>query len=189
MNLTTGKFAIGAALTLAVVMVSSSTTVLAMTVLPKHSVGPQQLKTGAVTTKKLDRHSVNGSKVKAGTFVASSQMKFGKGLATSVPAKTILKLPRVHAVVTTDGTAGAEPRVILHVPRTPGVINWVVHTDGGSTYGTYGGKFSLDPPSGSYDVSATITHYNSGKRMFYVHCSFDTGFVSSAPLACWAISN
>jgi len=39
-------------------------------------------------------------------------------------------------------------------------------------------------------VSATISRYlNKGKQLFYVHCSFDTSFVSEAPLACWAISN
>jgi hypothetical protein len=183
----TGKLAIGAALTVAVVVASSSTTVLAMNVLPKNSVGHQQLKTGAVTTKKIDKHSITGSKVKAGTFVSSAQMKFGRGNATDVPATTIFKLPRVHAVVTTDGDADGDPIVVVRVPKTPGVTRWIVQINDEHVFGAQGGKMKLTPPDGQYDVSATVWRYDTSTK-FYLHCSFDTTLFADAPMVCYALT-
>ena len=171
-HMNTGKLAIGAALTLAVVMVSSSTTVLAMTVLPKHSVGQQQLKTGAVTTKKIHKHAVTGSQVAANTFVPTTRMRFGKGFATSEPATTVLKLPRVNAVVTTDGTASEDPNVVVRLPRTPGVSGWVFQVDGDTTFSTGGGKPVLAAPSPGNELSVTISQFDEPAE-FYLHCTFD----------------
>jgi hypothetical protein len=184
----TGKLAIGAALTLAVVVTSSSTTVLAMSVLPKNSVGHQQLKAGAVTTKKLDKHSVTGSKVKAGTFVSSSQLKFGKGFATSVPATTVLNFPQDHVKVTTDGTASEDPTVVVHLAKAKKYV-WLIHVDDETTNSSMGGAVPLYAAAPGNTLSATITRLDKGPREIYLHCTFDLNWAPISPLACWAISN
>jgi len=188
MNLNTGKFAIGAALTLAVVVASSSTTVLAMTVLPKDSVGQSQLQAGAVTTQKIHKHAVTGSQVQQNTFVKSAQMAFGKGSAASKRATTILKLPRINAVVTTDGTASTDPNVVVRLPKQQSFV-WVFQIEGEDTFSTKGGRISVGAPSLGNTLSATIWRSDNAKEL-YLHCAFDTtGFTTKRPVTCWAVSN
>jgi hypothetical protein len=58
------KFSTPTALALAAVLLSSSTTVFAVSKIPKHSVGAKQLKTSAVTNPKIAKRAVTSSKVK-----------------------------------------------------------------------------------------------------------------------------
>jgi hypothetical protein len=58
------KFSTPTALALAAVLLSSSTTVFAVSKIPKHSVGAKQLKTASVTNPKIAKRAITGSKVK-----------------------------------------------------------------------------------------------------------------------------
>ena len=193
------KFSTSTALALAAVVLSSSTTVFAVAALPRHSVGARQLKTFSVTNSKIAPHAVSGSKVAPGTFVSAQRMAFGKGNATSVPATTVLSLPRLHVTVTTDGNSSTDPVVVVHLPSTAPEFRWVVNSTWESqTFSTMGGAVTLGAetpvvpgppePGSSREFTAHIWRSDTSAGI-YLHCVFDTdGFSSARPLSCWAFS-
>jgi hypothetical protein len=189
------KFSTSTALALAAVVLSSSTAVYAVAALPKGSVGKKQLKTAAVTTSKIHRHAVTGAKVAPGTFVSAQRMAFGKGFATSVPATTVLSLPRLHVTVTTDGDSDTDPAVVVHLPSTAPASSWVINSTWESqTFSTMGGAVELDAElpvnasASSREFTAHIWRFDTSAGI-YLHCVFDTdGFTGSRPLSCWAMS-
>jgi hypothetical protein len=187
------KFSASTALALAAVLLSSSTAVFAVASLPKHSVGKKQLKKSAVTNKKIAPGAVTASKIAPGTTVAASRMAFGKGFATSVPATTVLSLPRVHATVTTDGDTDTDPVVVVHLPATS-TFAWVVNsTWEDQTFSTMGGAVELGaqmPASATTSREFTAHIWRSDTSAgIYLHCAFDTdNFTSARPLTCWAMS-
>jgi hypothetical protein len=189
------RFSTSTALALAAVLLSSSTAVYAVAALPKGSVGKKQLKTAAVTTKKIHKGAVTASKIAPKTVVSAQRMAFGKGFATSVPATTVLSLPRLHVSVTTDGNSDTEPVVVVHLPSTAPSFSWVVNSTWESqTFSTTGGSVTLgaqQPPTAtsSREFTAHIWRADTSAGI-YLHCVFDTdGFSSSRPLTCWAFSS
>jgi hypothetical protein len=191
------KFSTGTALALAAVL-SSSTTAYAIAALPKHSVGKKQLKTSAVTTKKIHKGAVTAAKVKPGTFVGATRMAFGSGNASSSPATTVLSLRNVKVTVTTDGTVEPamtwDPVVIVNLPSTAPAFGWFINSTWESqTFSSMGGAVTLGaqkPVTGTSSREFTAHIWRSdGSAAIYLHCAFDTdGFTSSAPLSCWAFS-
>jgi hypothetical protein len=175
------------ALALAAVLLSSSTAVYAVAALPKHSVGKKQLKTAAVTTKKIHKGAVTASKIASGTVVSAQRMAFGKGFATSVPASTVLSLPRLHVTVTGDGNSSTDPVVVVHLPLQTGFV-WVVGQEGENMFSTTGGALSLSPTPGENSFSAHVWRSDNSQAI-YLHCAFDTvGFGSNRPFSCTAFS-
>jgi hypothetical protein len=186
------KFSTSTALALAAVVLSSSTAVYAVAALPKHSVGKKQLKTAAVTNSKIRTHAVSGSKVAPGTFVSAQRMATGKGFATSVPATTVLSLPRLHVTVSTDGNADVDGSVVVHLPSTAPAFSWFVNSSLDSQmFSTQGGALTIGSlPDGSA-VREITTHIwrSDSSAAIYLHCVFDTdGFSGNRPLSCWAMS-
>jgi hypothetical protein len=184
------KFSTSTALALAAVLLSSSTAVFAVASLPKHSVGKAQLKKAAVTNKKIHKGAVTASKIAPNTVVSASRMAFGKGNATSVPATTVLSLPRVHITVTTDGESDTNAEVEVNLPMITGPSpQWYVNSSGSSSmYSTYGGKQELIPVDATREFTANIWR-NDASTAIYLHCAFDVaGFSGSRPFSCWAMS-
>ena len=180
------KYAIGTALALTAVVVSSATTGFAIAALPTDSVGQQQLKSGAVTAEKIHDGAITSSKVKPNTFVQSSRVAFGKGFAASNKRKTVLKLPRLNAKVTNDGTPSTTPTVVIHLPLKS-TFTWIVQQDGEDSYSIKGGALKLGPASGNA-LSVHIWRFDNAKAV-YLHCEFDTtGFTDARPLSCWAFT-
>jgi hypothetical protein len=189
------KFSTSTALALAAVLLSSSTAVYAVASLPRHSVGKKQLKTSAVTTKKIAKHAVTASKIAPGTVVGAQRMAFGKGNANSTTVATVLSLPRVHVTVTTDGDTDTDPEVIVHLPSTAPAFSWVVNSTWESqTFSTMGGSLTLGAEevattSTSREFTAHIWRSDTSAAIF-LHCAFDTdNFTGSRPLTCWALSS
>jgi hypothetical protein len=185
------KFSTSTALALAAVLLSSSTAVYAVASLPRHSVGKKQLKTSAVTTKKIAKHAVTASKIAPGTVVSAQRMATGKGFATSVPATTVLSLPRLHVTVTTDGNADVDGSVVVHLPTLPG-FSWFINSSiDDQMFSTQGGALTIGSlPDGSAvrEITTHIWRADTSAGI-YLHCVFDTdGFSGSRPLSCWAMS-
>jgi len=161
--------------------------------LPKHSVGKKQLKKFAVSNKKIAPGAVTGSKIAGNTVVAASRMAFGKGFATSVPATTVLSLPRLHVTVTTDGDSDVDGSVVVHLPSTAPASSWLINASNESqTFSTQGGAVTIGPLpdlSAVREITAHIWRFDSSAGIF-LHCVFDTdGFTSNRPLSCWALSS
>jgi hypothetical protein len=184
------KFSTGAALALSAVLLTSSTAaVYAVASLPKHSVGKKQLKKFAVTNKKIAPGAVSGSKIAANTVVSASRMAFGKGFATSVPATTVLSLPRLGVTVTTDGTSSTNPSVVVHLPLQTG-FRWIVGQDGAAMFSTMGGATGFGPSNAGENSLTANVWRSDNSQAFTLHCVFDIdGFTSARPLSCTALSN
>lgn len=174
-------------------LLSSSTAVFAVAELPKHSVGKKQLKTAAVTTKKIHKGAVTSSKIAPKTVVSAQRMAFGKGFATRVPATTVLSLPRLHVTVTTDGDSDKDGGVVVHLPTLPSFSWFINSSDDDQMFSTHGGAQTIGSlPDGSAvrEVTTHIWRADTSAGM-YLHWVFDTtGFSeASRPLSCWAFSS
>jgi hypothetical protein len=140
------------------------------------------LKKAAVTNKKIHKGAVTASKIAPNAVVSAQRMAFGRGNATSVPATTVLSLPRVHATVTTDGEADNLPMVSGASP------DWFVSASNQNMFSMPGGRAEFGPSGTNHDVTVHIWR-NSSTAAIYLHCSFDTtGFSTPHPFSCWAMS-
>jgi hypothetical protein len=131
-------FSTSTALALAAVLLSSTTTVFAVSALPKHSVGTKQLKTSAVTTKKIANRVVTGSKMKPNTLGATQIRESSLGQvpsaasavnATQLDGKTASAFVGAGRLAFGKGTAASTTATtVLTLPN----LGVTVTTDGDS---------------------------------------------------------
>jgi hypothetical protein len=105
--------------TLAVFLVLGGATAYAARHVPRHSVGPRQLKTNAVTTPKVHRNAVTTQKIRNGA-VTNAKLAYGAVSATKLGPDAVTGANVIDGSLTTADLADVKPLPRAVIAATPG---------------------------------------------------------------------